>query len=591
MRAKGVFILLFLLLFSACGKRVTNQQFFSRVKALEYGRNQNLEDWEKLYTAAPGPREKVLLLDAMSKTRAQTLLPFYLKVLKGDAPDSVKSLALFAIGQAENNSGRKILQQIAFDSLTLKQKKQYIFALSRCCRNEDRAFFEGILKTPSLRKEAFIALAYCARKYPDVGYYQQILNDSLMSSDAIPEKAYLASVVQDYKSLINQLTSIKDNDLAEKYLLKGFYRQYAKNPKMLQRKMVSDSLGKEIFVSLLKSTLRAQKPWVNQWYALRLAPVMPDSEITKLTAHFCSHANPHLKIAAYKSITALSDSLAAICLINGLEKEKKPYLRGIILAQLALLRPERAFRLIMQDFGSEDVIYRGALLEALANINTKTAVRTIRQYLQVQEPYLQLKAFEILKKMKRLHYRDVKKMFQNENMACKTAALEWYLKKKKIPKQAELLKLYQGYCKPADFELQRVVVRALRAQSAELDSAAVTILRNYQAHPVLTRTLAQAFPRNFKDVEQNEEYLNFLPQDLQPDSLSNIQENVLAVLETEYGEIRLKLLWQQAPLTCRNFVLLAKKHFYDGLIFHRVIPDFVIQGGDPEGTGWEARLI
>jgi cyclophilin family peptidyl-prolyl cis-trans isomerase len=58
-----------------------------------------------------------------------------------------------------------------------------------------------------------------------------------------------------------------------------------------------------------------------------------------------------------------------------------------------------------------------------------------------------------------------------------------------------------------------------------------------------------------------------------------------AVLRTSEGDISIALDPKQAPKTVNNFVFLAKEGFYDGLTFHRVIPDFVIQGGDPEGTG------
>jgi peptidyl-prolyl cis-trans isomerase B (cyclophilin B) len=58
-----------------------------------------------------------------------------------------------------------------------------------------------------------------------------------------------------------------------------------------------------------------------------------------------------------------------------------------------------------------------------------------------------------------------------------------------------------------------------------------------------------------------------------------------AIMETEKGTINLVLFDQAAPNTVKNFVDLANKGFYDGLTFHRVIPDFMIQGGCPLGTG------
>jgi peptidyl-prolyl cis-trans isomerase B (cyclophilin B) len=58
-----------------------------------------------------------------------------------------------------------------------------------------------------------------------------------------------------------------------------------------------------------------------------------------------------------------------------------------------------------------------------------------------------------------------------------------------------------------------------------------------------------------------------------------------ATIKTEKGDIRLKLFLDKVPLTVLNFVNLAKRGLYDGLSFHRVIPDFMIQGGCPTGNG------
>ncbi len=58
-----------------------------------------------------------------------------------------------------------------------------------------------------------------------------------------------------------------------------------------------------------------------------------------------------------------------------------------------------------------------------------------------------------------------------------------------------------------------------------------------------------------------------------------------ATLHTNHGTIELELFDEDAPKTVENFVRLASEGFYDGLSFHRVIPDFMIQGGDPKGDG------
>ena len=58
-----------------------------------------------------------------------------------------------------------------------------------------------------------------------------------------------------------------------------------------------------------------------------------------------------------------------------------------------------------------------------------------------------------------------------------------------------------------------------------------------------------------------------------------------ATLHTNHGPIAVELYADDAPKTVENFTKLARDGFYDGVIFHRIIPDFMIQGGDPTGTG------
>ena len=67
--------------------------------------------------------------------------------------------------------------------------------------------------------------------------------------------------------------------------------------------------------------------------------------------------------------------------------------------------------------------------------------------------------------------------------------------------------------------------------------------------------------------------------------------DTVAVMHTNMGDIEIKLFPEQAPKTVENFTTHAKNGYYNGLIFHRVIKDFMIQGGDPTGTGMGGESI
>lgn len=70
-----------------------------------------------------------------------------------------------------------------------------------------------------------------------------------------------------------------------------------------------------------------------------------------------------------------------------------------------------------------------------------------------------------------------------------------------------------------------------------------------------------------------------------PSMILNKEKKYSAIMHTEKGDIHIELFAEKTPKTVNNFVFLSQQGFYDGVIFHRVIKDFMTQGGDPTGTG------
>jgi len=94
----------------------------------------------------------------------------------------------------------------------------------------------------------------------------------------------------------------------------------------------------------------------------------------------------------------------------------------------------------------------------------------------------------------------------------------------------------------------------------------------------------QPFP-SAHQVDQEELNMNSLKWNNPPEMQIDPDKVYRAVVETDKGVIELELYPQHAPKTVNNFVFLSKEGFYNGVSFHRVISDFMIQGGDPTGTG------
>lgn len=98
---------------------------------------------------------------------------------------------------------------------------------------------------------------------------------------------------------------------------------------------------------------------------------------------------------------------------------------------------------------------------------------------------------------------------------------------------------------------------------------------------------AKVSTQNDQSVEKtNEAKENMTTKYKFPGRLSDEQiKDKKAIIKTSKGTIEVELFADKAPLTVSNFIYLANEKFYDGLTFHRVEPGFVIQGGDPNGTG------
>lgn len=92
---------------------------------------------------------------------------------------------------------------------------------------------------------------------------------------------------------------------------------------------------------------------------------------------------------------------------------------------------------------------------------------------------------------------------------------------------------------------------------------------------------------NTEAKDNQEEDTNMYPQ-LSTEVAAN---EALVVMNTNHGAIKMKLFPEQAPKTVENFLTHAENGYYDGIIFHRVIEDFMIQGGDPTGTGMGGESI
>jgi cyclophilin family peptidyl-prolyl cis-trans isomerase/HEAT repeat protein len=108
----------------------------------------------------------------------------------------------------------------------------------------------------------------------------------------------------------------------------------------------------------------------------------------------------------------------------------------------------------------------------------------------------------------------------------------------------------------------------------------LSLPRDYESYAPLERAIAYFEERPPNQIEKNHNH----PIDW--NMVKNISRDQLAIIKTSRGDITIKLFVEEAPGSVANFVELVETNYYDGKVFHRVVPNFVIQGGCPRGDGW-----
>ncbi|HES59456.1 MAG TPA: hypothetical protein ENO18_03405, partial [Caldithrix sp.] len=108
----------------------------------------------------------------------------------------------------------------------------------------------------------------------------------------------------------------------------------------------------------------------------------------------------------------------------------------------------------------------------------------------------------------------------------------------------------------------------------------------YASHNIVRRLVFEQFQNLLSEPWLNWEFKFNYAHHLLPDSIEYYSDNPIIEIATVRGDIQIELYPDIAPYTVNSFLSLVNKNFYNGLTFHRVVPDFVIQGGDPTGSGW-----
>ncbi len=555
-----------------CNK--SQDTFFENLKQLEYDRIGDYQKWEKLYSESKEAK-KVEIILSVAKTRNDSVFNWLATLCKNEKVPEIKSAIVFALGQFKPETAENFLIQ-EFENADIQIKLNILKALEENGTKKSLNLLLSALRDDSLKNQALITAAIYARKKIPVDILVTEVSDSswaLINSTASAYFIYYANSYFD-NTLITRYLSKSYNGEARKYYLRALTKKLA-----IKEALIADSALNIHFKKEVLSELSSQeKDWKNKIYALDLIKAFADSNEKTIILNLINSSNPHLKIKAISTLAEVYGTDALSSLISYLEKETDLYIKGQIIKAITNIDSRRGYRYIMQNINKGTTVYKELLLEALSTISDPLALQQLKNFLQVQDSKLVLKSFSLLAEKNRLNIKDVIPLLNNDRLSVNIQALDWLKNRNYIFTKNELFNLYVDD-RTNDDDLQIEIINIIHdkfPKLIELDS-----LKKYANSPRVMREIKTIFSENIKIGNRWN-----LPDYLSIDSLANQPEIITVIIKTEKGDITLELYPKIAPLTVRNFVILSEKGYYYNNLFHRVIADFVIQGGDPLEDGW-----
>lgn len=211
------------------------------------------------------------------------------------------------------------------------------------------------------------------------------------------------------------------------------------------------------------------------------------------------------------------------------------------------------------------------------------SLNQLKQFLQVPNTRLKFTAFEELWKLRYIGYEQARGLLLSGDLALSTLAANWITEHPEWALFDDLNAAYLLYNEPTGIE---ALVEILKAMALVRDDKTNKFLIDtYQ------KTHSFTIARQIEKIGHDHKLSLNKRTDLKPllfvpDTINFELQSINVQMITEKGDLFLKLYPDVAPATVANFVDLANRGFYNNLSFHRVVSDFVIQGGDPRGDGW-----
>lgn len=593
---KRAFIFLFIIALTSCRN---NHKEFAAIIRLENRRAPAKE----LAKFAMHPKDEIQKRAAIALGRSQDpdAAPTLVDMLRSGSP-AVRVEAAFALGQLAQPNTAKVLRRFLSDEKDLEVRLHLIESLGKAASDSSLDSIDSTLVAlmaddiPIIRAEAALTVGRLAhRRFSRPSWsikLVELLQDDneevrwrsayalFRLADAATAPA-LEKALHDRSPRVQMQAARALGMLNDRKAVPALSQQAHTDPDWRVRVNATSALGNLITPEhdlttpdLLPTTddnmhvrLAALRAISTAYEHARKDPTSlqtPSATIEFLISRLeTPHANGHVAFGWQEQVAAaqaLAQALGkeALSHLTPLAGNANSHVRaGLAQALGATMSPE-AFPLLEKLANDETALVRVTALEALPKISA-----------QKQALPIYLKALA--------SGDEVLTAVAAQNLAADSTGRQEHA--------LAILEAYQHLAQPVNIE------------SAQMIFSALADCGNLEAQPWLERALSAtdkpyaAAAANALKKLTGQDYSDKLPGETQPHADFQYEEiaklrNASAVVETDAGEFELQFFPEDAPLVSLNFVRLAERKFFDGLLIHRVVPNFVVQTGDPRGDMW-----
>ncbi len=489
-----------------------------------------------------------------------------------DPVPETRAWAAFGLGQLRDSSVTGYLTDYVKKNKYSKTLTQVLPALGKTVSDGGDSLFLPFLKNenPDLQAAAVNGCGYFSRRFPlSEAVILELLKISKLSSDPqIRATAVYAISNKPDTSLIPAIASfIHDTDPAVSYFaVRSLYRFLEKAPETASNLSVD---------SLIITAVDHPEKYV-RYYGMKLLKYGKD-----LPPEIFSGEDSVLCIRQEKihNLKYVNDELYQKAVKKGF-MSNNPHLGGASLIETASLNPRKALRSIQKivKWEKQPQLYYAAA--ALREMKPQRWKNLKDEFLKTDNRFWLTNVYQLAANNNFLTIDDLSRGLSLDDPAVTTILADHLTRDPRPELITSLVDAFKRFDPAVDAEPMIALLKAVdKINSPESEQFFKAIARDSSLSNILQNCLPLNHYKTVPDAGTGNKSLTYIFDDV-----TSVPDRVEII--TDKGSFVIDLLDDVAPVTVRSFIHLAQNGYFNGLAFHRVVPGFVVQGGDPRGDGW-----